>query len=320
MLSRVADSLYWMRRYMERAEHTARLLDVNLNLMLDHSAVLPGQRWRRILRSLRTPTMLTSQNESYEIVELLVFDRQNPSSISSCVAAARENARQVREQISTEMWQQINSLYLKVRETRIDEVWTGRPTDFFAGIKEGVHLFEGVTNATMNHGEGWDFIRVGHYLERAMATTALLDVHFGHFGSTGTEASSRAQFLDMIGVLRSCSSFEGYCKVYTAEFRPDRIAEFLLLNKELPRSIRFAAGQIEAAIESIAGSSQTRLASRLRRVAGRIHSRLEFAQIDEIFEEGITGFLQAIERECAEIHSGLFGAYIQYPLDSVVGG
>jgi uncharacterized alpha-E superfamily protein len=167
MLSRVADSLYWMSRYLERAEHTARLLSVGLNQTLDQTPQSAAPRWGRTLAALQTPL---PSDDPYTITRVLTFDAANPGSISSCIALARENARQVREQISSEMWEQLNRLYLRVKEANIAELWEGEPQEFFQAVKEGAHLFQGITDATMSHGEGWHFIEVGRYLERVGAT------------------------------------------------------------------------------------------------------------------------------------------------------
>src|SRR5215218_8943260 len=177
MLSRVADSLYWTSRYLERAEHTARLIDIGLNLMLDQSAAAVERRWGRLLDSLHAPPRLTGSSDAHHITEAMTFDLSNETSIVACLAAARENLRQVREQISSEMWEQLNRLFLQIKGTRLDDIWNVSTHEFFRSVKEGAHLFQGITDATMNHGEGWQFIRVGRYIERAAATATLLDVY-----------------------------------------------------------------------------------------------------------------------------------------------
>ncbi|MEI7773053.1 MAG: alpha-E domain-containing protein, partial [Chloroflexales bacterium] len=161
MLSRVADSLYWMSRYLERAEHTARLIAVGLNLMLDQTPQSVGPRWERLLAALRAYPPPSGSGDAYAIARMLTFDTSNEGSIVSCIASARENARQVRELISSEMWEQLNRLYLRVKGSSIDQIWQGEPLEFYQDVKEGAHLFQGVTDATMTHGEGWQFIQVG---------------------------------------------------------------------------------------------------------------------------------------------------------------
>src|SRR5271155_108068 len=185
MLSRVADSLYWMSRYLERAEHTTRLLDVNLNLMLDETAASAERRWQRVLQALNKPKDIAWTGDPYALTQELTFDTEHKASILSCIIAARENARQVREQISTEQWHRLNSLYLQVtrpemqsdRQAQALLAGTTQPSEFLQSVMEAVHQFQGVTDSTMNHGEGWQFIQVGRYIERAYATTLLLEAY-----------------------------------------------------------------------------------------------------------------------------------------------
>jgi uncharacterized alpha-E superfamily protein len=251
MLSRVADNLYWMSRYLERAEHAARLIDVDLQQMLGQHAEDAHQRWKRLRNILHAP-LGEGPDGPYSITQALTFDTTNTASIVSCIAAARENAQQVREQISSEMWEQINRLYLEIKRTSIDEIWYAEPHSFLANIKESVQLFQGITDATMTHSEGWHFIRVGRFIERAIATAALLDVRFSAYMETlqeqpDTDPDPHQDYMEWVSLLRACAAFEAYCKVYTANIQPDNIAEFLLLNAESPRSVRFAAAMIQSA-------------------------------------------------------------------------
>jgi uncharacterized alpha-E superfamily protein len=248
MLSRVADTLYWMSRYLERAEHTARVIDINLNLMLDQSPASAGPRWERVLASLRAEGPEGTPGDPYAICRALTFDATNTSSISACVAAARENARQVRELISSEMWEQLNRLYFQVRRASLVDIWSGQPHEFFNSVKDGAHLFRGITDSTVCQGEPYHFIEVGRFLERAAAAAALLDVHFGQTHDWNDPAVAAAQHLEWVGLLRCCAAFEAYCKVYTADLQPIRIAEFLLLNDEFPHSVRFSVDWVQSAL------------------------------------------------------------------------
>ena len=240
MLSRVADNLYWMSRYLERAEHAARLLDVNLNLMLDESASSADRRWRRVLAALGNPPNLAWSGDAYQVAQILTFDPGNRSSITACVAAARENARQVREEISSEQWQRLNHLFHQVTRHKPNETDDVLPSDFLLAVIEGVHLIQGVTDSTMSHGEGWHFIQVGRYMERACATVTLLGLYHREFWGHPDQTPEASEYLEWIGLLRSCTAFEVYCKVYTADISPDRIIEFLLLNPEFPHSVRYS--------------------------------------------------------------------------------
>ena len=177
MLSRVADSLYWMSRYLERAEHSARLVDVELQLWLDQSPEEGAGRWRFLLEALLAPGVQGAL-DPIKLVNTLVFSRTNASSIVSCIATARENLRHVREQCSSEMWEQLNRLYLEVMDAQPEEAWMLKSHGFFRAVLEGAHLFQGITDSTMTHGEGWHFIRIGVLLERADYTSRILDVKY----------------------------------------------------------------------------------------------------------------------------------------------
>jgi len=318
MLSRVAESLYWMSRYLERAEHAARLIDVNLNLMLDEAPDRGGQRWRRLLQSLCAAAPAAGAGDAVGITQALAFDQSNQASIVACITTARENGQQVREQISSEMWKQLNELFLRVKRAGSDEVWYAQPHEFFNAVKEGAHLFQGITDSTVNHGEGWHFIQVGRFSERASATAALLDAHFSEFQPTPGQEIEVGDYLEWVGLLKSCTAFEAYCKVYTAELRPDRIAEFLLLNAEFPRSVRFAAEMIQGGLQAVAEATATRKAGRASRLAGRLRATLSFSQIDEVISGGLHAYLEDVRRQCAQIHTAVYQTYIAYPIEAAL--
>lgn len=318
MLSRVADSLYWMSRYLERAEHAARLIDVNLNMMLDQSPANAGQRWARLLSSLHVPPLPGGANDAYRITRVMTFDTSNETSIVACVATARDNLRQVREQISSEMWEHLNRFFLQLKGGNIEDLWNEGPHEFLRMAREGAHLFQGITDSTMSHGEGWQFIQVGRFIERAQATATLLDVYFSEFFDSQSRQSEAGSYLDWVGLLKSCTAFEAYCKVYTADLRPERIAEFLLLNADFPRSVRFAADRMQQAFQAIADATETRKTGRLNRLAGRLRAALNFGQIDEIMEGGLQAYLVDIQRQCAQIHAAIQQTYIAYPIESAL--
>jgi uncharacterized alpha-E superfamily protein len=314
MLSRVADNLYWMSRYLERAEHTARLLDLNLSL-LDQSQDEANERWQWMLNSLRVAIPETSPCDVYCITEHLTFNLRQQDSLVACITAARENARQVREQISEEMWERLNRLYLRAREARMDEIYA-QPHEFYRPIKEGSHLFQGITDSTMNHGEGWHFIQLGRYIERAGATATLLDVHLrALLNAPEPTDQNRTDYISWVSLLKSCTAFEAYCQAYTADLKPERIAEFLLLNAESPRSVRFAADRVEAALQAIAKIAGKGRAGRAERLAGKLRATLGFAQMDEIIADNLHAYLDNIQRQCAQIHTAVLQQYIAYPVE-----
>jgi uncharacterized alpha-E superfamily protein len=313
MLSRVADSLYWMSRYLERAEHTARLVNVNLNLTLDRAPADAARHWGRLLASLPQPPTWQIRTTP-DVVERATVDLANRESIAACVGAARENARQVREEISSEMWEEINRLYLAVQKRQpMDSEWTAGTHEFLSATINGVHQIQGVTDATMTHGEGWHYIELGRYLERASATAALLDVQFREAPPDASGLPGVSEFVEWVGLLKSCCAFEAYCRHYTADVRPQRIAEFLVLNPEFPRSIHFAAARVQAALKAIAGLTG-RTNGRSERLAGRLLASLDYGQIDEIIGE-LPSYLQDIVRQAALINSAVHQQYIAYPID-----
>jgi uncharacterized alpha-E superfamily protein len=319
MLSRVADNLYWMSRYLERAEHTVRLLSVNLNLMLDESPSSAGHRWQRVLGALGDPGNVVWTGDPYALAQELTFHSDHRSSITSCIVGARENARHVREQISSEQWQWLNRLYLRVTCFRLEGDADMQLPAFLASISEGVHLFQGVTDSTMSHGEGWHFIQMGRYLERASATVKLLEAYYLEFGDTG-RVVQESDFLEWIGLLRSCTAFEAYCKVYTADLSPDRIMEFLLLSEEFPHSVRFSVDRMHSAIERTQEESDRQGASELTRLAGRLQASLSFGQIQEILAQDACAYLESIRTCCREIHETIYRLYIDYPIQTALIG
>lgn len=317
MLSRVADSLYWMSRYLERAEHTARLIDVDLQLRLDQSPEAETGRWGRLLQALQAPMPADGIIDATSLTQILTLDRTNSSSILSCVAAARENLRQVREQCSSEMWEQLNRLYLQVNSTTASEAWLLTSHVFFRAVQEGAHLFQGVTDSTMSHGEGWQYIQLGRYVERTEALSRLIGTHFGPSPHAIDPTAESEEYLEWVGLLKSCSAFEAYCKTYTAELRPLRVAEFLLLNPEFPHSVRFSVDMIHAALNAI-GEMTERKAEQPIRLAGRLQATLSFSQIDEIMASGASAYMDSVRWQCAHAHTAIQQVYFDYPVEQAL--
>ncbi len=316
MLSRVAESLYWMSRYLERAEHTARLLDLNLHQMLDQSPISVETRWDRLLQCLSVKFKDEAPSlEAFEITRALTFDQTQDASILCCITRARENARQIREQISSEMWEQLNRLSLQIKRTGMEELWQSEPHEFFQAVKDGSHLFQGITEATMSRGEGWHFIQLGRYIERAQATAKLLDVHLTSLVERQRSEGAQLDFVEMVALLKSCTAFEAYCQFYTAYMQPSYIAEFLLLSAECPRSVRFAVEVVQVALKAIAKQTGINKSSRAERIAGRLRATLEFGQVDEIIADSLHEFLEDTQQLCTQVHNGILQTYISYPID-----
>jgi uncharacterized alpha-E superfamily protein len=317
LLSRVADSLYWISRYLERAEHTARLIEVRLDLGLDRRRDADGWSFERLYAAARVPYVAGGPSTPAALIDSLVFDVSNRDSVLACVTAARENARQVREEISSDMWEELNALFLRLKQARTDGTWSTRPHYISRLAIEGVHLFQGVTDATMGHGEGWQYLQAGRFLERADVTSALVDLHFNAI-QADADSILPANHVEWVGLLRSCSALEAYCRCYTADLRPERIAEFLLLNSEFPRSVRFAAARVEAALRSIAHLTGRGVGGRVERLAGRLHASLDYGQVDEILNDDPHAYLEGISGQCRQIHSAIAQSYVMYPIETAL--
>src|SRR5262245_12415049 len=315
MLSRVADCLYWMSRYLERAEHIARVVDVQLNRVLE-MPVTGGQRTHPLLDSLPGGLISDASTGYYDRARALAFDSTNESSLAYCIERARENARQIREQISSEMWEQLNQLFLFVRRPSSLESWDAEPHQFFQAVKDGSHLFQGIADSTMNHSEGWEFIQVGRFIERACSVAALLDAHYAAFHKTIADSIEARDYFDWVYLLKSCTAFEMYCKVYTANVRPYSVAEFLLLNAEFPHSVRFSIEMVQNGLSGIAEATRAHKSGRAHRLAGRLVAALNYSQIDEIIVQGVNPYLKDIQQQCAGIHSAFYQTYISYPIDT----
>src|SRR5271154_3589877 len=311
MLSRVADSLYWMSRYLERAEHTARVLGVQLNLMLEQDPKSSDRRWLRVFSSLGHPGSVTENSDPFTRAQTYAL-----RVITGGIASARENARQVREQISSEMWEQLNRLSHEVRRMESAGLWTSQPLDFLAVILESSHLVQGVTDSTMNHGEGWQFIQVGRFIERAAAIARLLDIYFHEFPAG--QPMDSGEHMEWIGLLRTCTAFEAYCKVYTADLTYEQILEFLLLDAEFPHSIRYSIDRLHRSLDHIQQESHGHHATELMRVSGKLQASLEYGQVSEILAQDPARYLRRILEQCRQIHDLVYEVYIQYSVQTAL--
>jgi uncharacterized alpha-E superfamily protein len=318
MLSRVADAFYWTGRYLERAEHTARLVDVNTYLSLDSTPESSGRHWHRVFDSLQVSMSDGGTDDVVALVQQLALDRSNKDSITSSIHAARENLRQIREQISAELWERINRLYWLARRTAEDPGWQDQQHQFLRGVIEDCHLFIGLTTATMNRGEGYYFLELGRFLERAITYSALLDAHVRAFPDLRSGEVAPEAAAEWTALLRSCTALEAYTRRFTARLDARRVADFLLLDPEFPRSVRFAVEQVEAALRGITRLSGRENAGRPERLAGRLRASLHYAQLDEIVEDSLQRFLEGISYQCGEIHAATYRTFIGYHLDAAL--
>ena len=308
MLARVAESLYWIGRYVERAEHLCRLSDVMLTATLDRTEA-SAQIARIALAAVGDTDEAKSKN-SYEAARDLVLDRSDKGSVASSLARARENARQVRDQITTETWERLNLIYLRVTGPGAAKAFNDGSSAFLHDIIADLHLFKGAADATMSHGEGWRFLLLGVYLERAQLIGALLEVCFGD--------RRRRPITDhaaLTAVLRMGCALEPYLRVYTADMQPRFILEFLLLDEDFPRSVRFCTANIEEHLASISRHVEAAAHAGPDRLAGRLRARLQYADIDEVQAGGASAFLGAVRDECAGVHQAIYDAFVAYPLE-----
>ena len=318
MLSRVADSLYWMSRYLERAENTVRQLDVTMSLMLDSGGPSAESRWQRLVSALGGPPGLEWNGNLDAMARRLIFDTLHPASVTYCVNASRENARQIREEISTEQWQRLNRLYHQMHSPHVQSQFRSSISDTLASVVDGVHLFKGVTDTTMLHGQGWHFIRLGRYLERAYAIATLLEVYQPALASAPEREHSGYQYLEQVGLLRCCTAFEAYCQVYTADLTAPRILEFLLLNRDFPHAIRYSVEGVRQAIESIQRTGGRRPPDELMSGIGRLHAMLGYTTIREILTGDTAAFLHSIRQQCLRIHDLMYRYYVHYSIQSAL--
>jgi uncharacterized alpha-E superfamily protein len=251
------------------------------------------------------------------MAQKLVFDNLGPASVTFCINGARENARQAREEISTEQWQRLNRLFHHMHSPQAQAQFTSSINDLLATVVDGIHLFKGVSDTTMIHGQGWQFIRLGRYLERAYATATMLEVYQPDLFKQEKE-STGYQYLELVGLLRCCTSFEAYCQVYTADVVPDRILEFLLLNRDFPHAIRYCVDGIRSAIDSIQHTGGRRAPDELTAGIGRLHAMLGYTTISEILNGDTAAFLHNIREQCLRIHELIYRYYVHYSIQSAL--
>lgn len=319
MLSRVANNLYWMSRYVERADNTARLVDVNLQLLLDVSNLNDrtlAEYWKPIVQSTGDEELffqLHQKATGRNVTEFLVFQPENPNSIVSCIAQARENARTVRDQLAVEVWEELNRLYLLLHSPRAREIWSGSPQDFFHEIKASSLHLQGLTEATVVRNEGWFFSQAGRCLERADKTSRLLDVRHAALPTRGTPAPADISQADALGwsaVLRSCSAWAAYKSLHGSEVRPALVAEFLLLSEDFPRSVRFCVQRLNTGLRGISGVAEGRFSNDAEKLAGRLLAELQFSTVADVLDLGLHGYIDRLQGKLNHIGGALFQTYI----------
>jgi uncharacterized alpha-E superfamily protein len=311
MLSRDADSVYWMSRYVERAEHIARVLLVNTNLLIDVGELAPELRerqWQSVLTIMRSGE-LPEQSENgsgmpvdtsaaYRVAHHMVFNVENPNSLYNCISRARENARGVRETISHEMWENLNTLYWTLRDApaRFDE----SPEDFYRQVMTSSMLFQGLTDQTLQHDQRWHFTQLGKFLERIDVTARVIGTKFALLKSVEAKLELPIRNIHWMSVLRSCCSIEAYRRNHIGDMDLFRVASFLLLEGDFPRSVRYCVTQAHAAAAAIRAEVNPRGIDPAERALGRLKIQLEYAEATELMKPGVTQYCDRIQADAGE--------------------
>ncbi len=311
MLSRVADSVYWLNRYIERADNIARFVDVNLNLMLDLPAGV-SQQWEPLVTTTGDSSLFTErcgQATAETVIHFLSFDRDYPNSIMSVLQFARENARSIREIISSEMWEEVNAFYLLVKEAAATPLNMAALPDFFAQVKRSSHRFAGVMDATMTHNEGWHFGQLGRLLERADKTARILDVKYFFLLPSAQWVGTPLDQIQWMALLKSASAYEMYRK-QQHRITPAAVAEFLILNRHFPRSINFCLAQAEQSLHQITNTPVGTWCNPAERALGRLCARLGYLTIEDAVEKGLHEFLDQMQVSINEVSDRIYETFV----------
>jgi uncharacterized alpha-E superfamily protein len=310
LLSRVADSVYWMARYIERAENVARYIGVNLNLQLD-LPMEPAQQWQPLIdTSGDTDEFKERFGEASQakVIEFLTYDSANTNSIASCLRSARENARSVREAISSEMWTQVNSMYLDMQmQRRMPD--PGQLPEIFRSIRLGCHLFQGIMDATMSHGEAWHFARMGRKLERADKTSRILDVKYFILLPSARVVGTPYDDIHWSAVLKSVSGFGMYRKKH-GRISPHDIVDFLLMDPEFPRSIRFCVHSADESLHAITGNPIGTSVYPSEQVMGLLRAELDFTPVERILRGGLHEYLDSLQGKMNTVDTSILNDFV----------
>lgn len=306
MLSRVADSLYWMSRYIERAENIARIIHVNLHLILDVHLGFKEQ-WAPLISITGDDKLFRKKYQEANrenVMHFLTFDEDYPNSIVSCLLNARENARSIREIISSEMWEQINRFYYLVKDASSNRRMFISAHEFYTNIKMASHLFVGITDTTMHHGEGWHFIRTGRLLERADKTSRIIDVKYFHLLPSSVDINTTYDDIQWAAVLKSASAFEMYRKTHH-RIKPEYVVAFLMLNQEFPRAIGYCINKTNESIHSITGTPENSFNYSTEKFLGQLTAELQYKDVNEIITYGLHEYIDEFQAKLNHIGNNI---------------
>ncbi|MAX23058.1 MAG: hypothetical protein CMJ19_01025 [Phycisphaeraceae bacterium] len=314
MLSRVADSIYWMGRYIERAENVARFISVNHHLDLD-MPVQEEEQWEPLVTVTGDIELFSERygvSTKQNVIQFLAFDPMYPHSILSCLRAARENARGIKDVLSTEMWQHLNSIYLTVNQVAQQAQNQEVSYNFFDQVQRNSHLFSGLADDTMSHGEGWQFLRLGRHIERADKTSRMLDVKYFVLLPSAQYVGTPYDNIQWAAVLKSISALEPYRQRYH-RISPQQIVEYLVLDRVFPRSIFYCLASAEDAIHQITGSLPGTFHSGAERQLGKLKSDLSYTDINDVMRVGIHEFLDDFQSKLNEVGQSIFETFFSVP-------
>ena len=306
MMARDADSMFWMSRYVERAEHVARLLLVNSTQLIDVGDLAPKmltQQWQSVLTIMRTdppPGVEGGKDIGARIAQHMVFNADNPNSVLSCISRARENARGIRENISAEMWEALNTLYWSLRGEDAVARFEDSSDDFYRQLMNASMLFQGLSDHTLPHDQRWLFAQAAKYIERIDVTCRVIEMKYTILQSIGGQMETALRNIQWMAVLRSCCSIEAYRRQHVGEMDPIRVASFLILQPNFPRSVRYSLKGAHWAIASIRQEVGTTSIDAAERILGRLNAQLEYAEPAEILNAGIPKYVQDIQAQVAE--------------------
>lgn len=310
MLSRVANSLYWMSRYVERAENVARFVAANFTLMLD-APVSGDSPWEALVKTSGDHEEFTARHITAtraNVVRFLTMEADNPNSVLSCLGAARENARSIREIISSEMWEQINTFYLMVKDVAVTPGNVDRAQEFCEAVKQSSHLFNGITDGTLTRNEAWHFIRLGRMLERADKTSRLLDVKYFILLRSAADVGTPIDEIQWATLLRSASGFEMYRKRH-GRIAPANIVQFLLLDPEFPRAVRFCLNLGRESLHAITGTPPGSFRNPPERLLGQLCSELAYTQVEEVIGRGLHEYVDDLQTRLNRLGTGIHDAF-----------
>ena len=312
MLSRVADSLFWLGRYIERAENYARFIDVNSNLALD----LPPQmdeQWEPLIAvtgDLEVFNQRFDHCDRESAIYFLAFDPENVNSVFSSVSKARENARIVRENLTKETWEVLNELYLFIKDGAARKIWKkDDPRSFFIDVKYRIQLLYGIAYNSVARTEGWYWVSLGQYLERADKTSRMLDVKYHYLLPSPEDVGSPLDQLHWTALLKSVSAFNTYRRFY-GRIRPEGVAEFLVLNRAFPRAIYFCLTEAENCLHAISGNHQRGYSNKAEKLMGELRSQLEYDDISDVIGHGLHEYLDYLQIRINEISMAIYDCFI----------